>query len=287
MQGTVPQTIRELASQIRARRAILFVGSGVSAGFGLPPWRGLIEHLGRDLGYDPDEFCSFTDSFLALAEYYRLRKGSLRAVRDWIRDEWRISDDDLRASRLHDILVGFDCPLIYTTNFDQLLERAFALRGRRINKVVSVRDLSEIDDSLPTVIKFHGDIDDMASLMLSETDYFRRLAFEAPLDIKLRADALGRTVLFIGYSLSDINIRLMLYRMKGMWLETGEDLPQPCSYIFMPRPNPIQQAILESWGLTPIVGDEADEGRSLLGFLERLRSAVDESVDENLPGNSC
>src|SRR5690606_22302024 len=146
-----------------------------------------------------------------------------------------------RESRVHDILVALNFRLIYTTNFDQLLERAVEIRGQRVNKVVSVGDLSAIDNSLPTVIKFHGDIADEESLMLSETDYFRRLAFEAPLDIKLRADALGRTVLFIGYSLSDINIRLMLYRMKGMWLETGQQLTQPSSYIFMPRPNPIQQ----------------------------------------------
>ncbi|MBN1240052.1 MAG: SIR2 family protein [Gammaproteobacteria bacterium] len=267
-------TIEALASQIRARRAILFVGAGVSAGFGLPPWRALVGHLGRDLGYDPDEFRDFSDSLLTLAEYYRLRKGSLAAVCEWISEEWNVSDDALRESRLHDILVDLDFPLIYTTNFDQLLERAYEVRGRPINKVVTVGDLSEIDLSLPTVIKFHGDIDDESSLMLSETDYFRRLGFEAPLDIKLRADALGRTVLFIGYSLTDINIRLMLYRMKGMWLETGQELPQPCSYIFTPRANPIQQAVLESWGLTPIVGEGFDESASLLSFLERLQQAV-------------
>jgi len=34
---------------------------------------------------------------------------------------------------------------------------------------------------------------------------FDRLYFSSPLDIKLRTDALGRSILFIGYSLSDVN----------------------------------------------------------------------------------
>lgn len=266
--------IEKLAEQIRHRRAILFVGAGASAGLGVPAWRGLIEHLGTDLGFDPDTFCGFSDSFLALAEYYRIRKGSLSVVRDWMTREWHVSDDELRASRVHETLIGLDFPLIYTTNFDHFLERAFEVRGKRFNKIVSVEDLSNADAALPTIVKFHGDIDDEDSLMLSETDYFRRLTFEAPLDIKLRADALGSSVLFIGYSLSDINVRLMLYRMKGMWIETGRRLPEPCSYIFMPRPNPIQEAILESWGVTPIVGQGPDEDGALLAFLERLDASV-------------
>lgn len=274
MTAHCPKLIDDLAERIRDRRAILFVGAGASAGLGLPDWPGLIEHLGRDLGDDPEELAGYSDGFLALAEYYRLRKRSLAAVREWMAREWHVPDEALRESRVFEILIGLRFPLIYTTNFDQLLERAFEVRGIRYNKVVAVEDLSKLDDSLPTVVKFHGDIDDEPSLMLTETDYFRRLSFEAPLDIKLRADALGRSVLFIGYSLSDINVRLMLYRMKNLWLERGYRSPEPCSYIFMPRPNPIQEAILESWGVTPIVGERTGKDDALLSFLETLDAAV-------------
>lgn len=260
----------DLIEQVRQRRAILFVGAGVSAGLGVPAWRGLIEHLGQSLGYDPEVFCGYTDSFLALAEYYRIRAGSFAAVRDWMTREWNVSDGALRESRVHELLIELNFPLIYTTNFDQFIERAFEVRGKCFNKVVSVADLSKVEASLPTIIKFHGDMDDEQSLMLCETDYFRRLTFESPLDIKLRADTLGSSVLFIGYSLSDVNVRMMLYRMKSMWLESGHRLPQPCSYIFMPRPNPVQEAILQSWGVMPIVGDRHDAEDALLVFLTRL-----------------
>ncbi len=50
-----------------------------------------------------------------------------------------------------------------------------------------------------------------ASIVLGESSYFRRLDLESPLDIKLRADLPGRTVMFIGYSLADVNIRYLFY----------------------------------------------------------------------------
>ena len=63
------------------------------------------------------------------------------------------------------------------------------------------------------IIKFHGDFDDDSSLVLTESSFFIALDFESPLDIKLRSDSLEKSLLFIGYSLSDINIRYMLYKL--------------------------------------------------------------------------
>ena len=68
-------------------------------------------------------------------------------------------------------------------------------------------------DTSTQVVKLHGTFDDDGSLVLTETSYFDRLEFESPIDIKMRADILGKTLLFIGYSLSDINIRYMLYKL--------------------------------------------------------------------------
>ncbi|HEX6994278.1 MAG TPA: hypothetical protein VF339_09045 [Gammaproteobacteria bacterium] len=49
---------------------------------------------------------------------------------------------------------------------------------------------------------------------------------------------------------------------------------KPRSYIFMPRPNPVQEAILQSWGVMPIVGEGRDEEEALLVFLTRLAEAA-------------
>ena len=268
--------IDSLAAEIRDGRAILFVGAGVSAGLGLPSWSELIDRLGEDLGFDADVFAALSSSFLPLAEYYRLEKGSIGALRSWMDREWAVDDQKLRHFRPHELIIELGFQLIYTTNYDRLLERSFELRQHKINKIVNARDIARADVKLPTIVKFHGDFDDDTSLVLSESDYFHRLAFDAPLDVKLRADALGRSILFIGYSLSDINIRLMLFRMKNMWRDSGYESSQPRSYIFMPRPNVVQERVLKAWGIDPIVSDVAQEGDALNTFLAELLNAVRE-----------
>ena len=61
----------------------------------------------------------------------------------------------------------------------------------------------------------HGTCSDDASLVLTESSYFDRLEFESAIDIKLRADTLGKSLLFVGYNLGDINIRYLLHKLHN------------------------------------------------------------------------
>ena len=88
--GDDDERIAPLAAQIAARRAVLFAGAGLSACLGLPSWRGLIEKLGEDLGYDPAEFLGMGADFRSLTEFYRLEKKSLRTLRSWMEREWAV-----------------------------------------------------------------------------------------------------------------------------------------------------------------------------------------------------
>jgi len=99
------------------------------------------------------------------------------------------------------------------------------------------------------IIKFHGDTISDDSIVLTESSYFERLAFDSPLDIKLRADMLGKSILFIGYSLSDINIRLLIYKLYQLWQKSNNSSKRPKSYLFLPTPNPIQETILNCRGI--------------------------------------
>jgi hypothetical protein len=90
------------------------------------------------------------------------------------------------------------------------------------------------------------------------------------LDIKLRSDSIGRTILFVGYSLSDINVRYLLYKLHCLWTESAFASARPKSFMFLPRPNPVQEAILEHRGISPIVSEFDDPAVGLGDFLERL-----------------
>ncbi|MBP0446562.1 SIR2 family protein [Roseomonas sp. SSH11] len=266
----MPSELETLASVVRERRAILFVGAGLSMTVGLPSWRQLIEHLGQELELGTELVLGTDSTYQTLAEYYRLRKGSIGPLRSWMDRNWSVSDEKVRASRLHEIVVQLDFPIIYTTNYDANLETAFRVHGRDYVKIANTRDIAKANQGVTQIIKFHGDFDDDQSLVIAETDYLNRLSFTSPLDIKLWADALGRTLLFIGYSMSDLNIRLLLHRLAQIWKESGHEKDRPCPFVFMSRRNEVQEAVLGQWGINVITGAEEDPQASLANFLEEL-----------------
>ena len=260
--------MQELIDAIRDRKVLLFVGSGVSQNLGLPSFEQLIDHLADELGYDPDIFRLFGD-YLSLAEYYRLQKRSVGPLRSWMDTTWH-SAIDIRQSRVHKLIVDLRCPIIYTTNYDRWLERAHEYYKILYKKIVTVGDIPNISENVVQIIKFHGDFDDDDSIVLTESSYFDRLNFESPLDIKLKADALGKTILFIGYSLTDINIRYLIYRLHKQWETSPYFRVRPKSYIFLTRPNPVQETILEERGIRAFVSEKDDPGEGLVHFLEQI-----------------
>lgn len=249
---------------------ILFVGAGVSQSLGLPPWSELIDHMARELGYKPEEYRRY-GSALALAEFFRLQHGNIGPLRSWMDRKWHSPNMSVERSRVHELIVRANFKIIYTTNYDRWLEYAFEHHQREYVKVVSVADIARIRREATQIVKFHGDFENDESIVLDETSYFRRLDFESPLDIKLRADVLGRSVLFIGYSLADINIRYLFYKLSRLWKVSVPGVPQPPSYVFLPVRNPVQQAVLAQWGIETLSPDtEEDPSTALAAFLEEL-----------------
>lgn len=268
------EPIERLADAIRRRNAILFVGAGVSMSLGLPSWDALIRHMRAELGLDAEPPEQSRDRYQTLAEYYRLKQGSIGPLRSWMDRNWRVSAEQVRRSRLHRVLVELDFPIIYTTNYDRNLEVAYEAYDRPFVKIANARDISTAANAATQIIKYHGDFDDDASLVLTETDYFERLSFDSPLDVKFRSDALGRTVLFIGYSLTDMNIRLLLHRLWQTWRRSGYEADRPPSFVFMPHRDEVEEAVLARWGITFLSREGADPEEALTGFLEHLQQRV-------------
>jgi hypothetical protein len=269
----------ELVTAVAEQRAVLFAGAGLSMSVGLPSWQELIDHLREEIGLDRDDAMPSGATYHTLAEYYRLRQGSIGPLRSWMDRNWKVSEDNVRRSRMHALIVELDFPIIYTTNYDRNIEAAFAAHGRDYVKVANARDIAKTREGVTQIVKFHGDFDDDDSLVITETDYFNRLAFDAPLDIKFRSDALGRTVLFIGYSMSDMNIRLLLHKLWRTWEASGYAKDRPPSFVFMAADNPLQRAILGEWGITAMSGEGDEPEHALTGFLEGLHARVGERTE--------
>jgi len=243
-------------------------------GLGLPSWNELVQHMAMELGYEPEVLVSPGASYLTIAEYYKLERGKIGGLRSWMDREWNVADDKLRNSKVHNQIVDLDFQYIYTTNYDRNIERSHTLRGKRFAKIANAKDVSTAEPDLPHIVKFHGDFDDDNSIVLTESDYFERLSFETPLDIKFRSDILGRTVLFVGYSLADLNMRLLLYKMQKMWKQSGYESDRPPSYMFMTRPDPVQERVLKSWGVETITRDVDAVEEALPSLFDDLLEAV-------------
>src|SRR3954447_19038318 len=257
-----------LSGAIKRRQAILFVGAGVSMAVGLPSWQNLVDHLLKELELGPEVIHGMNDGYQMLAEFYRLKQGGLGPLRSWLDRHWKVATDEVSRSELHKLIVELDFPAIYTTNYDRNLETAFEVHQKPYAKIANAKHIADAAQGVTHIVKYHGDFDDDASLVLTETDFLDRLSFDSPLDIKFRADALSRTILFIGYSMSDPNIRLLLHNLWQTWERSGHAEHRPRSFVFMPSSNPVQEAMLGRWGITLLTpGNGACVDDALVAFL--------------------
>lgn len=259
----------ELINAVSERRVILFAGSGLSAQLGLPTWGPLMNHLAHELGFAPEIFRQSADN-MELAEYYSLIKNSIGPLAEWMNREWHKNPEKIKESRAHNLITKLNFPIIYTTNFDRWIELAFQNAAVPYAKITDVGDIQKAKPGNTHIVKFHGDFDDYKSIVLTESEFFKRLSFEHALDIKLRGDTLGRGVLLIGYSLADINIRYLFFRLHEIWISYGGNQRRPRSYILLNHPNVVQEKVLEARGITPIVSDSDNPSEGLIEFLEEL-----------------
>lgn len=262
--------MRELASAIREKRALLFVGAGVSKNLGIPAWAELTAHMAASLGFDPKEFARLGDP-QTLAEFYVLQTGSIGPLRSWMDVEWhRDAAEKVRRSEIHRLIVDLGFPVIYTTNYDRYLELAHEAHGARYIKIANLGEVAAPLPGVTQIVKFHGDFEDDGSIVLTESSHFDRLPLEGPLDLKLRADLLGRAALFIGYSVSDVSVRYLIYRLHKLWSGSPYAHGRPTTYVFLGRHNPVQARVLSSWGIVPLFSESEDIGEGLKELLSAL-----------------
>ena len=147
----------------------------------------------------------------------------------------------------HRLLLSLSLNLLYTTNQDNIFELVSRTYGRRYRRIVTLSDLSDADPGEPCLIKFHGDLDAPDSLVFGNRSYQQRMSAEDhPLDIKLRADLLGKRLLFIGYSLQDENINKLILSVR----RAANGLPP--SYLLAFDYDPSMEDLSRTYGVRVI-----------------------------------
>lgn len=205
------QLINEFSLALHHRAGAFFVGAGLSVPSGIPSWSKLLE----------PEFAKFGiilrdgDDLPLLAQHvvnnYAGNRGPLvNALRTQIGKHSGPND-------YHRAIARTCVDLIWTTNYDNLLETALA--GCRI--AIRAHDSAiaqPADDVDIEIIKAHGCAltSPAEDLVLTQEDYEDFVLRRPATAQRLRSDLLSRTFLFIGYGYADPNIRNILVEARHL-----------------------------------------------------------------------
>ena len=107
----------------------------------------------------------------------------------------------------------------WTTNYDHFIEDTLR------NDFHLLVDVKKNNESLTcnlrnrdaTVYKFHGDIDDLSSLIITKSDYETFESKNAPFINALNGDLINKTFVFIGYSFNDPDLFNVLKNIRVMF----------------------------------------------------------------------
>jgi hypothetical protein len=191
----------ELIEQIRRREVILFVGAGLSMNAGLPGWTDLAHFLAQDIGYHwpaPEDIT--TEHLLTIFQYFDNKYGRNNMVRT-LRNMLQIPG--VSPAAVHYLITLLPVQIIFTTNYDDLLERSYRDVMRSMHVVVNPLELAYWTQDDTQIIKLCGDLARPESIVITKSDFNIYSETHRSLIEYLRATLETRTALFVGYSLRD------------------------------------------------------------------------------------
>lgn len=203
--------IETVCDRLSERTATLFLGAGINAGLKnsrgdeFPLGDGLSKWVCRDLLEADDLDIDLPQA----AEIARQKLGS-PALNQYLFDKF----SEFSPGIAHTAVVQLPWDVIYTTNYDMLVETAASLpaveAAGKIQAIFSTdRDLTSFTEDDILYYKLHGSVDvantDRGRLILTKEDYRYYELHRKPLFKRLESDLQRHTFIFVGYSMNDPN----------------------------------------------------------------------------------
>ncbi len=207
--------IDAIVSAIENDNLTVFVGAGFSKfaeteTIKFPSWGELIENLKSDLNTEETDF-------LKIAQLYYLEFGEHRLykkIKEFIPLHAEPSEFHLR------LFQALNHKYLITTNWDNLLEKTIANNGLFYDVIKNEADL--VKSILPRkLIKVHSDFD-AHNIVFKEDDYLNYSLNNPLFDNLLKHILSTTTVLFLGYSYSDTDLKQIV-----KWIEKNSKISPP------------------------------------------------------------
>lgn len=223
-------------------RLAIFVGAGVSKSsdtdyISLPSWSDLINELKSDLAITEDL------DYLKLAQLYYLEFGE----QTYNQTLKKFFPEDINPSILHRTILKVRPRVIITTNWDCIIERAIEQEGYLYDKICTDKDL--VGSITPNkFIKIHGDFKNH-NIVFKEDDYINYSRNFPLIENYIKSIFSTHTVLFLGYSYNDINLKHIL-----KWIQSHSSSVPPMYLVNFKTDKP-QESYLRNHGITTLVLD--------------------------------
>ena len=215
---------RTLVRELAARRCVLFIGSGVSAGslndkgLNVKTWSEFITEACGLVGdshkkQEIEDLLKLQNYLVALEG---IKKYSNNAdFRELLNSNF--NDPSFNPNELHRIIMDLDSRVVVSTNFDKLYENhcasTTATNGAGAFKVIqySSTDLcDELKSDTRLIIKAHGSIDEVNRMIFTRSEYHTARAQNHGFYEILKALFMTNTVVFIGCGMQDPDMLLVL-----------------------------------------------------------------------------
>lgn len=202
------ESLRIIKKASEDNKLVIVVGAGVSMLSNFPSWKEVIDRFSGPFSEQKDRYSQ--NEYLRIPQkYYNLR--GHKEYYDLLRD---IFDMDLQSNKIHDEILNLNPIHLITTNYDDLLEKAIDARGLFYDVIAKDEEVSQTRTK-HFLIKMHGDVKHQ-NVVLKENDYLSYSSQFRLIETMVKSIIAANITLFIGYSLNDRNMKLILNWVKEL-----------------------------------------------------------------------
>jgi hypothetical protein len=225
-------------------------------GLPVPSWPWLISRMRRELAKrcHEDEQESLSKFFrdqgpLDCAQLFRQTVGEAN-YREFLQAQFDVGRHEfVTATPSHEALVALGLPLVFTTNYDELIEHAHIQAGLPIRVSADEEEFKAHISQHPArhLVKLHGSVNRPATMVLTRDDYSRARSSRREMLAHLRHEMANSSLLFVGFSLSDPNFNLLhddIRESLGMLA--------PVSYTVQGGHDPVKERYHTSLGVNTV-----------------------------------
>lgn len=219
----IKDALKEMEEKIKdiGKAPVLFIGSGLSRRYyNTPDWRELLKLIADkvDISVEEMEKWGSNEDIATELEYHCFasqkpnyskledRRYPLRKIIKEIFDEKNTVLEKMKEEV--DELASVIPTAIVTTNYDNLLNDKIW----KDYEVCIGQDIiySNRDRYSKTIYKIHGSVSDVSSIVITQEDYDRFMSKSKYLYSKLMTLFCENPIIFMGYSISDVNVKNVL-----------------------------------------------------------------------------